>query len=311
MAMDCVTGATRTLVENSPFDDCICVVAVGSEIYGAGKIPSNWYSYDMNSGQICRASQLPFYREEGAMTVSQDLSGHTQVDMERTLEGKKAGYYYYNRTSMAAYPLPHGTIWFTSVGAMETAENIKDAVSMVEMYDTRTNKWQQHAVWTDKNQFHHRCGTIVFEGYLYFTGGCSATEYWDVKPHAVTACYRVSLSDATPQPQPIAHLNVARYDHSIFIKDEHIWVYGGTTHVDGNKQESTLFECYDRNADRWMAMPVSMSQDLQAELIKENYQQKTFFLPLRAPVVSDGGVCQRFYEGDEKKVFYRTSSDKI
>ncbi|XP_055340991.1 uncharacterized protein LOC129590041 [Paramacrobiotus metropolitanus] len=316
MAMDCSTGCTRTIMLQSPFSGCMCVVAVGSEVYGAGTAMSShserWYCFDVATGQA-RVSELPFYTfEKPAMPPN--IPPGMQMLMDVLIDGIEAVYLRYYRASMEAYPLPHGRIWFSSVGSVDEKHD-NHPESMVELYDIQTNKWTKHTGWTDEHKFHHRCGTIVFQGYLYFMGGCVDAEesfYWEKNGKAVTACYRVSLSHAQPEPERIADLNVARYQHCIFIKDGRIWVYGGTTHVAGDNQRKralTSFEVYDVEAEQWTVVDVPMSKELQAEVAGGYYAQKTVCLPLqhRLSTVCDGRNFQRHGDYDEDRYFYRMS----
>ncbi|XP_055353851.1 uncharacterized protein LOC129599593 [Paramacrobiotus metropolitanus] len=274
IAMDCITGSTRPVVVNSPFLATLCVAAVGDRLYRACRASGdgeNWYCHDMPTGKVRRVGQIPFYTYE------------------------KHGFALrYNRDAMQAFALPNGRIWFLSVGSVDEKHD-NHPQSCVESYDIHSNTWKNHASWTDKDIFHHDSGIVVFQGYLYFTGGCvfdDPLEYLDSDPNVTTACYRISLAHGY-WPERIADLNVARYRHCVFIKDGKIWVYGGTTHVDGDNQRNralTSFEAYDAETNQWTVMDIPMSKELQEEVAGGDYAQKTFCLPLqhRLPSVCDG-----------------------
>ncbi|XP_055355563.1 uncharacterized protein LOC129600916 [Paramacrobiotus metropolitanus] len=274
IAMDCITGSTRPLVVNSPFRANLCVATVGDRLYracGASGYGENWYCHDMPTGKVRRVLQIPYYTYE-----------------------KHAFALRYNRHAMQAYALPNGRIWFLSVGSVDEKHD-NHPQSCVESYDIHSNTWKKHASWTDKDLFHHDSGIIVLQGYLYFTGGCvydDPLEYLDSYPNVTTACYRISLVHGY-WPERIGDLNVARYNHCVFVKDGKIWVYGGTTHIDGDNQRKralTSFEAYDAETNQWTVMEVPMSKELQDEVAGGDYAQKTFCLPLqhRLPPVYDG-----------------------
>ncbi|XP_055355565.1 kelch-like protein 17 [Paramacrobiotus metropolitanus] len=275
IAMDCISGSTRPLMVNSPFFGSLCLVAVGDRLYRACEASSgygeNWYCHDMSTGKLRRVGQIPFYTEEYHSSPLR-----------------------YNRHSMQAYALPNGRIWFLSVGSVDEKDD-DHPKSCVESYDIHSNMWEEHASWKGAEALHHDSGIIVFQGYLYFTGGCMYDDpslYTESYPNATTACYRVSLTRAF-FPERIADLNMARYHHSVFIKNGKIWVYGGTTHVDGDNQRNralTTFEAYDAETDQWTMVEVPMSKELQDEVAGGDYAQKTFCLPLqyRLPPVHDG-----------------------
>ncbi|XP_055340879.1 kelch-like protein 17 [Paramacrobiotus metropolitanus] len=326
VAIDCVTGCTRALMKESPFNECMCVVAVGSQIFGADDADNNdgtrnWYSFDVPTGQLRRASQLPQYTFEKEPTnytkIVRANSDLNYMDLfklqllQDRLYGNVAGVFHrYYRASMEGYPLPHGRIVFVSVGCVrEKHDGYPESV--VETYDIRSNQWTKHTSWTDDSKFHHQCGIIVFQGYLYFTGGCrdvgNSFYRWKENGTAVTACYRVSLSHAQAEPERIADLNVARYQHCVFIKDGQIWVYGGTTHVDGDNQRKRAlmsFERYSAEENRWTVVDVPMTKELQAEVAGGDYAQKTVCLPLQhyLPPVYDGRKYVKYESSD-------TSSD--
>ncbi|XP_055353850.1 uncharacterized protein LOC129599592 [Paramacrobiotus metropolitanus] len=272
IAMDWMTGSTRPLMVNSPFFGSLCVVAVGDRLYRACEASSgygeNWYCHDMSTGKLRRVGQIPFYTEEY----------HSSP-------------FRYNRHSMQACALPNGRIWFLSVGSVEG----KHDESCVELLRYPQQHVGRACQLEGAEALHHDSGIIVFQGYLYFTGGCVYDDpslYTESYPNATTACYRVSLTRAF-FPERIADLNVARYHHSVFIKEGKIWVYGGTTHVDGDNQRNralTTFEAYDAETDQWTVVDVPMSKELQDEVAGVDYAQKTFCLPLqyRLPPVYDG-----------------------
>ncbi|XP_055348868.1 uncharacterized protein LOC129595783 [Paramacrobiotus metropolitanus] len=333
MAMDCISGSTRTLMVESLFNECMCVVAVGSEIYAAGanwsQHSEDWFCFNVVTGKLLRASQLPFYtfekeppnlvqlaRNNGANAV-QLIEMEMMQNMIYAKRGIAALIYRYYRASMEAYPLPHGRIVFVSVGSVDE-KHATNPESMVETYDIRSNKWTKHTGWKDETKFQHRCSAIVFQGYLYFTGGCVDAEesfYWEKNGNAVATCYRVSLSHAQAEPERIADLNVARYQHCAFIKDGQMWVYGGTTHVDGDNQRKRAlmsFERYDATKNQWTLVDVPMTKELQAEVAGGDCAQKTVHLPHlqhHIPAACVGDEYEGNYEDDDHGLKYKMTDE--
>ncbi|XP_055340908.1 uncharacterized protein LOC129589990 [Paramacrobiotus metropolitanus] len=327
LAMDCITGTTRTLMERSPFSEWehfLSAVAVGGKLYCAlekevGGFGENWYCYDMATGQVRRIGPVSRYEHEriperwvrflhdrsdpdSGQWVSSETIDKMRMDgirfeelEEERYRGVAGIYLRYHRSLMEACVLPNNRICFLSAGSFIEEYKIHPE-SIVEFYDIPSNTWTKHTGWKDETKVHHRCGVIVCHGYLYFTGGCMyppPLSYWESDGIVTTVCYRVSLTLADAQPERIADLNVARYHHGVFIKDGQIWVYGGTTHVDGDNQRKralTSFEAYDAETDQWTVMDVPLSKELQAEAAGGNYAQKTVCLPLqhRHPPVCSG-----------------------
>ncbi|XP_055330232.1 uncharacterized protein LOC129582681 [Paramacrobiotus metropolitanus] len=271
IAIDCLTGSWRTLMKEPAFNNCISVVAVGNDVFGATHDPLTWYYCDFSAGQFGPITQL-------AEDVSQPF-----------LRGGDAVYHRYFIHSMETCPLPDGKIWCITSGSFGE-QNSKRQETVVEMYDVRSNKWTKHTGWTEKVKNPYRCGVIIFKGHLYLIGGAVQGAYHeDGRNVAVNSCYRISLARVHSRPESIGKLNDARYDHCVFIKDGKIWVYGGTIQDSANRKKPALsFEKYDEGTNEWTREKVPMSEELQAELVGGDYAQKTVCLALQTPTMGSG-----------------------
>lgn len=124
-------------------------------------------------------------------------------------------------------------------------------MSLVEEFNPVTNHWREVRSMPDKRERHGAAGV---NGKIYVFGGNWTKDYKD--PTFVERCAPVQIYDpATNSWTTGSRMPTPRTDVEVAVRNDEVWVIGGSSGYDTNRELSAKVEIYNPASNTWRSGP--------------------------------------------------------